>query len=181
MGYLIRPVKADEWKRLRELRLAALSDPVARIAFNEPFEKVAAYPDEVWQRRAARSDEDRDPLTFIGEAPDGSWGGMVVVLVEQEDADERGGGEAPWAHIVGVYVRPEHRGTGLVRDLFAAAVEWAWSRSGPAVERVRLWVHQENDRAAALYRSLGFVETGRTMADPKDEGAVEYEMALERA
>ncbi|MFH8745632.1 GNAT family N-acetyltransferase [Streptomyces rimosus] len=180
MGYLIRPVKADEWKRLRELRLAALADPVSRIAFNESFEKVAAYPDEVWQRRAGRSDEDRDPLTFIGEGPDGGWGGMVVVLVEKEGADERGG-EEPWAHIVGVYVRPEHRGTGLARELFAAAVEWAWSRSEPAVERVRLWVHEENERALALYRSLGFVETGRTMADPKDGTAIEHEMALERA
>ncbi|OKI10188.1 GCN5-related N-acetyltransferase [Streptomyces sp. CB02923] len=180
MEYLVRPVKADEWKRLRELRLAALADPVSRIAFNESFEKVAAYPDDVWQRRAAQSDEDQDPLTFIGEGPDGSWGGMVVVLVEKEGADERDG-EEPWAHIVGVYVRPEHRGTGLARDLFGAAVGWAWSRSEPAVERVRLWVHEENERAAALYRSLGFVETGRTMTDPKGGAAIEREMALERA
>ncbi|MFH8347012.1 GNAT family N-acetyltransferase [Streptomyces sp. NPDC018045] len=179
MGYLIRPVKADEWKRLRELRLAALADPLARIAFNESLEKVTAYSDDVWRRRAARSDEDRDPLTIIGEAPDGGWGGMVVVLVEDEGADERDG-EEPWAHVVGVYVRPEHRGTGLARELFAAAVEWAWSRTEPAVRRVRLWVHEENGRAVALYRSLGFVETGRTMADPKDGAAIEREMALER-
>ncbi|MEV5595937.1 GNAT family N-acetyltransferase [Streptomyces sp. NPDC052496] len=180
MGYLVRPVKADEWQRLRELRLAALADPVARIAFNESFEKVAAYPDDVWQRRAARSDEDRDPLTFIGEAPDGSWGGMVVVRVELEGAEEWDD-EEPWAHIVGVYVRPEQRGTGLARELFAAAVEWAWSRPEPVVRRIRLWVHEENERALMLYRSLGFVETGRTMADPKDETAIEHEMVLERA
>ena len=46
--------------------------------------------------------------------------------------------------------------------------------------RVRLWVHEENARAEAFYRGLGFSATGRTMADPKDSAASEREMALRR-
>ncbi|MFI1307184.1 GNAT family N-acetyltransferase [Streptomyces sioyaensis] len=173
MAYVIRPVKAQEWQRLRELRLAALADPVARVAFNETLEEAAVQPDALWQRRAARSEEGVAPLTFIGEASDGGWGGMVVVLVE---ADE----EVPQTHLVGVYVRPGHRGTGLARELIRAAVGWSWELAEPAVERVRLWVHEENGRAQAFYRALGFVETGRTCADPKDPAALERELVLKR-
>ncbi|MCZ1008241.1 GNAT family N-acetyltransferase [Streptomyces lydicus] len=173
MTYVIRPVKAAEWQRLRELRLAALADPIARVAFNETLEEAAGRPDEIWQRRAAGSEQGAAPLTFIGEAASGRWGGMVVVLVEEDE-------EVPQTHVVGVYVRPEHRGTGLARELFEAAIGWSWDLADPVMERVRLWVHEENPRAEALYRSLGFVATGRTMADPKDVAALEREMALSR-
>ncbi|MGW2922786.1 GNAT family N-acetyltransferase [Streptomyces angustmyceticus] len=174
MGYVIRPVTADEWKRLKELRLAALADPVARVAFTETFDAAAGQPDAFWQRRALSPDEGGAALTFVGVAEDGGWGGMVVVLVEEDQ-------EVPQTHVVGVYVRPEHRGTGLARELFAAAIGWSWDLVDPVVERVRLWVHEANPRAEALYRSLGFVATGRTMADPKDAAALEREMALSRS
>ncbi|MGI5259476.1 GNAT family N-acetyltransferase [Streptomyces angustmyceticus] len=173
MGYVIRPVTADEWKRLKELRLAALADPVARVAFTETFDAAADQPDAFWQRRALSPDEGGAALTFVGVAEDGGWGGMVVVLVEEDQ-------EVPQTHVVGVYVRPEHRGAGLARELFAAAIGWSWDLVDPVVERVRLWVHEANPRAEALYRSLGFVATGRTMADPKDAAALEREMALGR-
>ncbi|MGW9078364.1 GNAT family N-acetyltransferase [Streptomyces kronopolitis] len=173
MTYVIRPVKAAEWQRLRELRLAALADPIARVAFNETLEEATGRPDELWQRRAACSEQGAAPLTFIGEAADGQWGGMVVVLVETDE-------EMPQTHLVGVYVRPEHRGTGLARELFRAALAWSWQLTEPVVERVRLWVHEENGHAEAFYRALGFVETGRTEADPKDPAAREREMVVKR-
>ncbi|MEW2438537.1 GNAT family N-acetyltransferase [Streptomyces caniferus] len=173
MGYVIRPVTADEWKKLKELRLAALADPVARVAFNETLESASGRPDAFWRQRASSPEEGGAALTFVGEAADGKWGGMVVVLVEEDE-------EMPQTHMVGVYVRPEHRGTGLARELFEAAIGWSWGLADPVVERVRLWVHEENARAEALYRSLGFVATGRILADPKDAAAMEREMALPR-
>ncbi|PBC84170.1 Ribosomal protein S18 acetylase RimI [Streptomyces sp. 2224.1] len=173
MAHVIRPVTADEWKKLKELRLAALGDPVARVAFNETLEAAAGRPDAFWQRQASSPDEGGAAVTFVGQAADGSWGGMVVVLVEE-------GEEVPQTHVVGAYVRPEHRGTGLARELFRAAIEWSWGLGEPVVERVRLWVHEENLRAEAFYRAVGFVATGRTLADPKDAGALEREMALTR-
>jgi GNAT superfamily N-acetyltransferase len=172
MAYLIRPVTADEWKWLKELRLAALADPVARVAFHQTFEEAAAQPAEYWQRHTARSEES-GTTTLIGEGPDGSWGGMVVVRLDSE-------AEVAQTEVVAVYVRPEHRGTGLSRELFEAALGWSWSLSEPVVARVRVWVHEENAPAEGLYRALGFVPTGRTAADPKNPAAVEREMALPR-
>ncbi|MFD9815607.1 hypothetical protein [Streptomyces sp. NPDC059080] len=43
MAYLIRPVTADEWKRLKELRLEALADPVARVAFHRTSEAALGW------------------------------------------------------------------------------------------------------------------------------------------
>ncbi|MFF7700320.1 GNAT family N-acetyltransferase [Streptomyces lydicus] len=173
MGYVIRLARADEWERLKELRLAALGDPVARVAFNETLEEAAGQTDELWRRRAARGGVGDGAITFIGEGGDGSWGGMVVVLVE-------GDREVPQTHVVGVYVRPEHRGAGLAQELLGAAIRWSWGITEPVVARVRLWVHEGNGRAEAFYRGMGFVTTGRTVGDPKNAGAVEREMALGR-
>jgi len=46
-------------------------------------------------------------------------------------------------------------GTALMNELLR------WARSNPRVEKVELQVRSSNDRAIALYRSLGFVEEGR--------------------
>ncbi|WP_329174410.1 GNAT family N-acetyltransferase [Streptomyces decoyicus] len=170
MGYVVRAVRAGEWERLKELRLAALADPVARVAFHETYEGAVGQPDAFRQRRAAGG----SALTFVGEAADGSWGGMAVVVVE-------GDADIPQTQVVGVYVRPEQRGTGLAREVCEAAIGWSWDLAEPVVERVRLWVHEENVRAEAFYRALGFVATGLTLADPKNPGAVDREMALTRA
>lgn len=57
MNYVIRPVRAEEWALAKELRLAALQDPVAPVAFLETYEQAVAQPDEFWQDRTARGAE----------------------------------------------------------------------------------------------------------------------------
>jgi RimJ/RimL family protein N-acetyltransferase len=83
-------------------------------------------------------------------------------------------------HVVGVFVRPEARGTGVAEELFRAALEWSWALTEPRVDRVRLFVHERNGRAGALYAKAGFVRSGVTMAMPGDPSAKEYEMVAVR-
>ena len=160
--YAIRPVRGEEWEKVKELRMTALRDPAAPIAFLETAEKAAAQPDEFWKQRAERVARGRGARQFVAEAGDGRWVGSVTVLVETEGstdffeqviAQEQG-------HVVGVFVRPEQRGSGLTERLFTAALEWAWSLEAPALERVRLLVHEENARAEAFYQRFGFVASG---------------------
>ena len=99
--------------------------------------------------------------------------GMVVVLVDLADP-------VPATHLVSVYVRPEHRGTGLAQQLFQNAIQWSWDLENPRMDYVRLWVHEENARAEALYGSFGFVRSGKTRPDPKTDAKLEYEMVLPR-
>lgn len=112
--HVIRSVRAEEWQKVKELRLAALSDPAASMAFLETVEEAAAKPDEFWQDRAAGAAEGLHVRQFIAEAPDGRWDGSVTMFIEAAgDTDFLGQVvEADQGHVVGVFVRPEQRGAG---------------------------------------------------------------------
>ncbi|WP_432079535.1 GNAT family N-acetyltransferase [Streptomyces sp. YPW6] len=187
MDYVTRVVRADEWPQVRQLRLDALQDPAAPVAFLESYEDAVAKPDVFWQQRAADAADDGPGQVrqFVAESPEGEWVGSVTVLVELVDSrdDEVRFGEAPsvdQAHLVGVFVRPEVRGTGVTEALFREAVAWAWSLSAPRMERVRLYVHEKNPRAAAFYRKFGFVPSGQRISAPGDRGEQEVEYVLGR-
>ncbi|MGW2471440.1 GNAT family N-acetyltransferase [Streptomyces sp. NPDC001665] len=184
MDYVIRPVRAGEWRSVKELRLAALQDPAAPVAFLETYEQGLKRSDEAWRERTADASEDGagEVRQFVAEGPDGAWAGSVTVLVEGPDVEARFGGAASvnQGHLVGVFVRPEARGTGVVDELFRAAVDWAWSLETPRLERVRLYVHEDNPRAEAFYRRFGFVPTGETMPMQGDPKALELEYAMAR-
>ncbi|MEU6867445.1 GNAT family N-acetyltransferase [Streptomyces sp. NPDC046876] len=180
--HVIRPVRADEWEKVKELRLAALSDPVAPLAFLETVAQAAEKPDGFWQDRARGAAEGNGVRQFVAEAPDGRWDGTVTVFLEEigatdflEQTVERNQG-----HVVGVFVRPEQRGTGITDALFEAALEWAWSREEPALECVRLFVHEDNERAGAFYRRFGFEPSGLVIPKPGDPTSKELEYVFAR-
>lgn len=180
MSFEIRPVRADEWEQVRELRLAALLDPVAHLAFLETHEDAVTRSDDFWRERTAAGAATGDGRVrqFVAEAPDGRWLGSVTALVERPSDEVRFGEPAKvdQTHLVGVYVRPEARGTGVIDALFRAAVDWSWTVDG--IRRVRLYVHEENARAAAFYRRYGFAASGERVPMPGDSGAYEDEYEL---
>ncbi len=81
--YVIRAVRGDEWERVRDLRIAALEDPAAPVAFLETVEQARSHPDEFWQGRARGASHGRAARQFVAEGPDGRWDGSVTVLVEE--------------------------------------------------------------------------------------------------
>ncbi|WP_369145516.1 GNAT family N-acetyltransferase [Streptomyces sp. R44] len=184
MDYSIRTIRADEWEKTREIRLAALQDPVAHLAFLDTYVDAVERPDAFWIERAEGGSETGDGAVrqFVAEAPDGSWAGTITVLVERPSDEVRFGEAAKvdQTHIVGVYVRPEARGTGVIDALFRAGVEWSWTLPEPVIARVRLYVHEENARAAAFYRRFGFVATGERVAVPGSDSAQELEYEFVR-
>ncbi|MFI1226903.1 MULTISPECIES: GNAT family N-acetyltransferase [unclassified Streptomyces] len=182
MDYVMRAVRADEWPQARQLRLDALKDPAAPVAFLETYEDAVARSDVFWQERAAAAAEGGKVRQFVAESPEGVWVGTVTVLVESPRDEVRFGEAAvvDQAHLVGVFVRPESRGTGVTDALFREAVAWAWSLSAPRLERVRLYVHEDNPRAAAFYRRFGFAPSGQRMPVPGGRGEQELEYVLGR-
>ncbi|MFF3020960.1 GNAT family N-acetyltransferase [Streptomyces sp. NPDC057939] len=176
----IRSVRAGEWRQVKELRIAALKDPAAPVAFLETVEKAESHPDAFWRGRADGASHGRTARQFVAEGPDGTWGGGVTVLVEDAGTvDIFGQGvEQGQGHLVGVFVREEWRGSGMAGALLAAAVEWVWSLEEPVLDRVRLFVHRDNPRAAASYRRFGFTASGRIVR--LDSGAEEHEYLLRR-
>ncbi|WP_338671856.1 GNAT family N-acetyltransferase [Streptomyces sp. SCSIO 30461] len=182
MEHAIRAIRADEWEKARDLRLAALQDPVAHLAFLETYEQAADRSDDFWRERASSAAEGVRVKQFIAEAADGRWDGTVTVLVERPGEEARFGEQATveQTHLVAVFVRPDARGHGLADELFRAAVDWSWSLDDPRIKRVRLYVHEDNVRAEAFYRRIGFVPSGGKSPVPGDDTAMEVEYELPR-
>ncbi|WP_256105655.1 GNAT family N-acetyltransferase [Streptomyces sp. ODS05-4] len=187
MEHVIRPVRAEEWREARELRLAALQDPAASVAFLDTYEAASGRPDAFWQERtAAGSEGSAEGRQFVAEAADGSLVGTLSVIVERAGAEVRFGGPAREDQTIlyGVYVRAGVRGRGVADELFRAATEWSWALElpeGGRVERVRLYVHERNGRAEAFYRKAGFLPTGESLpAEGDANGALELEYEVRR-
>ncbi|MGC0331037.1 GNAT superfamily N-acetyltransferase [Streptomyces sp. SAI-170] len=179
--FVVRALRAEEWQQAKELRLLALRDPVAPIAFLETYEEAVERPDSFWQERAARSGEGASGARqFIAEAGDGDWVGTFTLLVEEAGSTDWAGFpvERHQGHVVAVFVRQDWRGGDVSTALLDAAVGWAWERG---LERVRLIVHEDNARAQGFYRRSGFVPSGVTVPLPQAPGEKELEFVLERA
>ncbi|MFI6348130.1 GNAT family N-acetyltransferase [Streptomyces sp. NPDC050560] len=153
--YTVRQVRADDWPAVKALRLAALRDPVAPIAFFETYDEAVARPDAFWKERTLGGAEGGRNRQFVAEAPDGEWLGTVTALLEQAGTVDFMGEavDRPQAHLVGVFVRPGHRGGTVSAALFRTALAW----TAPRASRTRLLVHRDNGRAEAFYRKLGFI------------------------
>ena len=164
LGPTIRRVRADEWQLARALRLDALRDEAAGIAFLESYDDASAQPDQFFQDRTARAAEGDDVAQLV--AVDGTvWAGSVTVLVQHAGSVDFHGRtiEHTRAVVVGVYVRPEHRGAGLIDRLLDAAGQWAAERG---FDSLTLGVHQDNARAQGAYRRAGFVPSGVEYTGP---------------
>ncbi|MFF2629522.1 GNAT family N-acetyltransferase [Kitasatospora griseola] len=180
MNHVIRATTAEDWQGVKELRLHALRDPAASIAFLDTYEAEAVRPDEFWRDRAAGGGE-LLARQFVAERADGDLDGSATVLVERAGRDVFGGqADADQAHLVGVFVREEQRGSGLARALFDAAIAFADGLDEPRISRVRLYVHQDNQRAEAFYRKVGFIRSGQSVPVPGDESSVEHELVLDQ-
>lgn len=143
------------------LRLEALQDPAAGMAFLETHETAAARPASFWDDRAATAALSSSTAQFIAEVGR-EWVGTVTVLVPEPHHPDYFGRmrEEGTALLVAVYVGPGHRGRGLLDRLVAAGASWA---HGHGCDTMLLDVHEDNARAQSAYRRLGFAPTGGTI------------------
>ncbi|MGE9365590.1 GNAT family N-acetyltransferase [Isoptericola nanjingensis] len=166
----VRHTSADEWREIRDLRLTALRDPAAPVAFLESYEEAAARPDDFWKVRARGNSTSEVVAGFVAVDEDGRWMGTVTGLVEEPGAMDVLGQpvERHQVQIVGVFVRPEDRGVGLLGRLIDGLLDWA---RGRGIERARMGVHVDNPRARAAYAKLGFTPSGLRFNSRAGRGA----------
>ncbi|WP_405372957.1 MULTISPECIES: GNAT family N-acetyltransferase [unclassified Microbacterium] len=159
-GPVIRRIALHEWREVRDLRLRAVADPAASVAFLTTTADELARPDAFWRERAAGGAMSDEAAQFV--AVDGErWIGTATVLLRPEGSDDHLGRAvaAPRADVVGVFVDKGMRGRGILGQLMDAAARWASERG---VDALTLDVHADNARAQAAYRRLGFAPTGET-------------------
>jgi ribosomal protein S18 acetylase RimI-like enzyme len=130
----IRTLTIADWELLRTIRFASLRD--APDAFTSTVEREEHYAPEVWQLRAGTS-----AVAFVDGAPAG-----IVGWFRPERHHH--------TFLVGMWVDPEHRRTGIGAGLVDHVV------AATAGERLVLHVLPANEQARALYRASGFVADG---------------------
>lgn len=148
----VRRVTAEEWEEVRGLRLRALQDPVAALAFLDTYENAAAQPAEFWQQRTVNAAEGGPNAQYVAISADGAWFASATVI------PSRVAGGDPTALVVGVYVAEGHRGAGAIEALFDECAAWAVDQG---FAELTLEVHVENHRAQAAYERCGFTRTGQ--------------------
>lgn len=133
----IRYITEDDWRELKQVRLAALLD--APTAFGVTHASAAAYTDQAWRDRAAGRGPARYILAFDGAAAVG----IVAHVPAAEGALD----------LIAMWVTPSLRGTPTAARLVAAVKAHAVANSHA---RILLGVSPENVRAAAFYQRQGF-------------------------
>ncbi|MFE6733554.1 GNAT family N-acetyltransferase [Microbacterium sp. NPDC057650] len=149
MSVEIRRIAPGEWQEVKALRLRALGDAVAHLAFLDTVEHASTQPDEFWRDRTVNAAVGDAAAQFVAITADGEWVGSATVI---ENRDRPGSGL-----VVGVYVADGHRGAGTMEGLFDAAASWARQTGRSALY---LEVHVDNLRAQRAYERWGFVRTG---------------------
>jgi putative acetyltransferase len=154
-------VTLKDGRRVR-LRSACAGDAAAFRAYLlralPGTDGVAVYADEIGSVEDCRVRlVDEDPawqgLSLVAESLDNP--GVIVGDCRLKTFNRR---KLDGVVTVGMMCDHGWRGAGLGRAMLTRALEWA--RASPAVRRVELGVLATNTGAAALYRSVGFVEEG---------------------
>lgn len=162
---LVREVGPDDWRALREIRLAALQE--APYAFASTYAREAAFGETDWQRRISNGITFFAYLTAAGGVPaDGGDPAGLAGTFQDEPGT---------AELVGMWVRPQARGRGVGEALVSAVSDWARARGLAALH---LWVTETNSPARRLYERCGFKPTGERQPLPSDPSLPELGMRL---
>jgi len=160
----VRRIVRDEWRLVRALRLEATADPDASIAFVGTHAETAAHDEAFWRDRTRNAADSDTTAQFVAEANGDAIGSLTVLIRATGQSDHLGRiVDDRRAFVVGVWVRPIHRGSGAIDALVAAAAEFA---IGQGLRELTLDVHRDNHRAQGAYRRVGFEPTGETLTGP---------------
>ncbi len=142
----IHPLDASHAEAYRQLRLEALEHYPE--AFASSYEEERAWPMERFSKRLSTEDK-----FTLGAWSDEQLIGIVTLIPEARTKLKHR------ANIVAMYVRPEHRGSGIGRQLMEQAIQLARGLGG--IEQIYLSVMAHNEPAKRLYMALGFEAYGK--------------------
>ena len=135
----VKQLGVEDWENYRRVRLAALQDSPA--AFVASLEAEQSESEEFWRERMRRS---LRLVAMVDSQPVG------VVSVGAADEEENAG------ELFGLWVHPDHRGSGVATELVRAG---AASAAQAGRNQLYYWVGTENGRAVAFASGYGFRPT----------------------
>ena len=138
---------ASDASTYREFMLEAYAQ--AADAFTSTAEERALEPLSWWEKRTGGEGGLSESFGAFHEA-------LMVGTVALEYSAKPKTRHSAW--VIGMYVRPSHRRSGVAAALIQAAVSAAAAR--PEIQTLRLTVTEGNEPAIRLYESVGFVAWG---------------------
>lgn len=151
----LRRLGPDDWRTFRDLRLAMLTE--SPDAFWSSVARERVYDEARW-RSMLGGRPGVTTAAFAGAEP--------VGLASGKPAPPREPGAEPPAgelELVGMWVAPEMRGTGVADLLVRDVTAWA-AAAGYRV--LALWYTDGNARARRFYERAGFTATTETEPHP---------------
>lgn len=140
----------DDWRTLRDVRLAALAD--APHAYGSTLAVEQAFDETRWRARFSN-------CRWVMAVRNAKNAGLVGILLLEPDTPM----------LIAMWVSPDHRGAGVGDALVTEALHWVaenrWSR-------VVLRVADGNDAARRLFVRHGFTPTGRRAPLESDPGVL---------
>ena len=146
---VVELLEANEWQRLRSIRLQALAD--SEHAFGGTLEAESVEDENSWRNKFEK-------LDFLIASVDGVDAALLSVEVLDGDF-----GATCW--IGGCWSDPRFRGKGLMRAMFnfIDQQDKEWKIQG-------LGVWTDNYNAIAAYEKLGFVKMGEDTESTRKPG-----------
>jgi ribosomal-protein-alanine N-acetyltransferase len=151
--FVIRRVEAHDARRLRDVRLLALSSDA--LSFGSTHAHESAFDEREWERWARTHASGEDQATFLALHGEATLG---LVAAARDTADP-----ARFT-LFSMWVAPAARRLGVARRLVETAVTWVASTHAT---HLRLW---------ALYESLGFKDDERQQQLPHAPTVLELGM-----
>lgn len=152
----VRKLGPHDWEISRQVRLTALAE--APYAFMSTLGREQAFDELVWRQRLG-SPSAATFLAWVDGAPAGTATGKI------DDPDDDFTMPGSW-QLVGMWVEPNARGSGVADKLIEAVSEHARDHGASCLT---LWVTEINARAFAFYQRIGFVLTGARQLVREDE------------
>jgi ribosomal protein S18 acetylase RimI-like enzyme len=150
----LRPAKAADISALAEIFMASWQRGYPGIV----PDRVLASIDLAAARDIIGEPGSQQALTTVVAELSGVAAGYIQYGPDTEAADDHTG------YVAALYVHPDHAGQGVGRRLLNHAID---EMSRQSRDHVRLWVFTDNERAAGLYTSAGFLPDGAELTDPR--------------
>jgi ribosomal protein S18 acetylase RimI-like enzyme len=167
---VLKPITPDRALVFKAVRLRALQDTPS--AFGSTYSKESQLTDDEWIERSANWSSDRSTgyLAFDEEQSEeeraDAYCGIAASYLNEQNPQK--------AHLISMWVAPDHRQSGVGKILIDAIERWATHRGA---HTLLLTVTSSNHPAITFYTRLGFSMTGNTEPYPNDPALIEYEMS----
>jgi len=150
---VIRTVKSKNASSIFHIQKEVVSEGNFLTTASEEFNKTVEQQRD-WIEKILQNDKE---IMLVAETPKEIVGWIVFLSQNRIRLSHTGS--------IGMMIKKDFRSMGIGKLLMKGMLDWA--EQNPFIEKVSLGVFSTNERAIALYKSMGFIEEGRKIKEFK--------------